>query len=150
MNILDPAMLRDAILRERSMGVVTVDYRSAEPFSAPTKKVDVDQYVVALGFSPLGNQWRYVYRKEARQILSRILERDLAYRGPIMAPARAEELADSFVRLFSRVGSQYCTNFLWAPDGTGSGCTITSATFDEGIVAYDDQHIGILWAQDED
>jgi hypothetical protein len=152
MTLLDPIVLRDAILRERSAGVVTVDYRSAEPYSAATKRVNVDKFIIELGFSPLGDQWRYIHRKEAREILHRILERDLAFQSPIISSARAEVLADSFVRLFSRVEAQFCTNFLWSPKGSSSrsGTQITQATFDEGIVAYDDQKIGLVWVQDED
>jgi hypothetical protein len=152
MTLLDPEVLRDAILRERSAGVVTVDYRRAEPYSAATNRVNVDKFIIELGFSPLGDQWRYICRKEAREILHRILERDLAYQSPIISSARAELLADSFVRLFSRVDAQFCTNYSWSPKGSRSrsGSGITQATFDEGIVAYDNQNIGLVWVQDED
>lgn len=152
MTLLDPQVLRSAILRERSAGVITVEYRSAEPYSAATKRVNVDKFVMDVGFSPLADRWRYIFRKEAREILHRILERDLAYQSPIMSSTRAAVLADSFVRLFSRVEAQFCTNFESSPKGSGSrsGSGITEATFDEGIVAYDNQNIGLVWVQDED
>jgi hypothetical protein len=149
MNILDPAKLRDTIMRERSAGIVTVDYRSVKPFYVGTKRVKVDSYIANFGFLPLGHEWRYINKKEATRILRFILESGLAYGTTLMTPARADLLADSFLRLFSRTESRYCSNGLLTRSG-GSSNPITNSTFDHGIVAYDDQNIGIAWVQDED
>jgi hypothetical protein len=67
-------------------------------------------------------------------------------------PARAAQVATAFVSRFADDAEFWTNGDLWRASyhPTGSWSPLTPATFDTGVVAVDDDAVGILWVTDED
>jgi len=118
----------------------------------------LDEYISARGFRKIGKEWIEVDRDTACLALESILAKDLAYKLEAMPASEAEAIANQFVRLFSK-GSRFFTNGTWHSGwqetspitAVGpSWMAISDATFDGGVVAFDDKSIGMIWVEDED
>jgi hypothetical protein len=139
--------IREITLREEAR--LTFDFRGILPFRHSDDSVE-DHYVTSLGFLPIGEKWRRIERQEALHILESILSLDLAYLSPVMPRERAHQVAGSFLAHFTSGIAHFRTNGSFDDKHAGSWESISDATFDHGVVAFDDEHIGILWAEDED
>jgi hypothetical protein len=67
-----------------------------------------------------------------------------------MEPETAHLIAESFLGLFSPPHARYYTNGSFEEHSAEGWAPITESTFDHGVVACDDESIGIMWAHDED
>ena len=141
--------LRKLALSKRATGLLTIDYDKL-PIAAVSAASAADSFVASHGFRPLGKAWRIIQRSEALDSLYRILFRDLAYQQLLMEEKTARFIAESFLDLFSPHHSRYCTNGSFDERSMLGWTPITEATFDHGIVAFDEEHIGMIWVQDED
>ncbi len=118
----------------------------------------IDAFVTRYGYTGLGEHWIELPRRSARNVLINVLLEELAYPEETMSETEAIELAERFLTLFES-GSRYFTN------GTCSGATaiytlageqvlgwrsISTKTFDNGIIAVHPHRIGMLWAVAED
>jgi hypothetical protein len=81
----------------------------------------------------------------------------LAYDYEIMPADRAEEFSDRFLAQFGTDHIRYFTNGTFherpRPRGTKavvSWNSVTSATFDTGVLIIGPQRSGCLWVEDED
>jgi hypothetical protein len=102
--------------------------------------------------------YKEIDKPAARRVLQRVLHRDMAYNGEVMAEARAVELAEQFLAQF-RQDTRYYTNGSWhmpsveLSDRVVHGASwdpVTTATFDTGILAIGPERSGCLWIEDED
>ena len=148
--------LKQQILEHRCSGEVYVEIHKKE-----SPKLDLDQFVSGLpqGFTPLGSSWREIDRAEAQEIILLILSRDLAYQNEVIDRTFAESLTQQFLDLFqepcqyftngnfrdyylNELDQQQTTVLGWMP--------LTQATFDTGVVCFDQDYAGLIWVEDED
>ena len=141
--------LRELALSKRQAGVLTIDFREVRTLGESSQSIP-DDFVVSLGFKRLGKVWRQIERAEALGSIERILCCDLAYQRPLMEEKTATFIAESFLALFSSYGCHHCTNGSFDERSMLRWSPISDSTFDHGVVAFDDEHVGIIWAQDED
>ena len=95
---------------------------------------------------------REVDQAEARRILTALLFRDLAYGSWTEFPMpRVVAVIEHLFQDFS-ARPRYFTNgdFTPHPFRLRSWDPLTVHTFDTGLLLIDEQHIGILWATDDD
>jgi len=95
----------------------------------------------------------------AKNILTTLLHKDLAYGVELMPLDKAGLFTDRFFSLFSSQ-ALYFSNSVWneneyTPDkafefGLSSWAPLTELTFDSGIVICDNSKIGIIWFSDDD
>ncbi len=117
----------------------------------------LDAFVAEHGYAGVGEHWIELPRRSARKVLINVLCEELAYPEQTMNETEATELAERFLNLFGS-GSRYFTN------GTCSGMTaiytlsgeqvlgwrsISTKTFDNGIIVVHPHRIGMLWAEDD-
>lgn len=156
--------LKQQILEHRSSGEIYVEIHQNDG-----SKIELDQFVVRLdrGFKPLGSSWREIDQSEAHQIILLILSQDLAYNSEIMEVEFAESLTSRFLNLFSD-SARYFTNGNFrtyyldhmgdtfqplkktTPHAFGGWMPLTEATFDTGVVCFDENYIALIWVEDED
>lgn len=118
----------------------------------------LDAFVALFDYTGLGAHWIELRRGIARKLLIHVLHEGLAYPEEMMDKETAEACAERFLEFFAP-GTRYFTN------GTCSGEAviytlegqqvlgwrpISSATFDNGVIAVSSDRIGIVWAEDED
>ncbi len=118
----------------------------------------LDACVALFDYTGLGADWIELRRGIARKLLIHVLHEGLAYPEAMMDLELAEACAERFLEFFPP-GTRYFTN------GTCSGEAaiytldgrqvlgwrpISSATFDNGVIAVSPDRIGIVWAEDED
>jgi hypothetical protein len=102
--------------------------------------------------------------KLAISILTSLLYKDLAYNAEIIPLEQANLLANAFISTFSTQAT-YFSNSTWNKNeyrdeyregnrnhelGLSSWTPFTEATFDSGVIIYDNNRIGIAWFADED
>jgi hypothetical protein len=95
----------------------------------------------------------------AKNILTALLHKDLAYGMELMPLDRASLFTDRFFSLFSSQ-ALYFSNSTWnqneykpAEDfkfGFSSWWSLTELTFDSGIIICDNSKIGVVWFSDDD
>jgi len=141
--------LRELALSKRQGGVLTFEFR-AQPIPAARPESIADSFVASLGFKPPGKAWRMIDRGVALGCLQHLLYYDLAYQRPLMEQKTAQFIAGSFMALFSSYDCRFCTNGSFDENGLLNWTPITESTFDHGVIAFDEQSIGMIWAQDED
>jgi hypothetical protein len=156
---MDPVFeeLKTDILSSRQYGRTTVALADRVHYSS-NPAAEADAFVCSLGFQGISGAWQLVSPSDARTILERVLARDLAYNGPVMADSSASKLSDRFLALFD-VDVLCLTNGTYHIPSVQSskqvrvGPTwnpISESTFDTGVVCVDNSRIGILWVEDED
>ncbi|MGO9465479.1 MAG: hypothetical protein ACLQIB_09420 [Isosphaeraceae bacterium] len=84
--------------------------------------------------------YRDIDQETARSSVLRLLHRDLAYDAEVMPIEQARHLTDRFFAQFGD-GSRFFTN---------NSCSVTDATFDEGVLVLAPNSCGCLWVEDED
>jgi hypothetical protein len=98
--------------------------------------------------------------KLASSILTSLLHKDLAYDAEIIPLEQANLLANAFISTFSNKAT-YFSNLTWDKNeykegnrnyelGLSSWTPFTEATFDSGVIIYENNRIGIAWFADED
>jgi hypothetical protein len=96
----------------------------------------------------------------ASSILTSLLHKDLAYDAEMIPLEQANLLANAFISNFSNQ-ARYFSNSTWNKNeykegnrsyelGLSSWTPFTEATFDSGVIIYDNNRIGIAWFADED
>ena len=102
----------------------------------------------------LGSPDSEISRVEAHAVLVGLIERDLAYRAPRRSPASAESTATAFLALCPGSGARFFTNgdlgLAHGAGSTGEWSSLTTATFDTGVVAIDGGKLAVFWVEDED
>ncbi|MEM9928153.1 MAG: hypothetical protein AAF915_31300 [Cyanobacteria bacterium P01_D01_bin.50] len=102
-----------------------------------------------LFFKP--NLYFEISYQQAASLLTRILNRDLAYNSKIMSGAKAENLTTRFLECFDKESAQYYTNGDFYETRPKRGWNpATNATFDTGILVISNSKAGCLWVEDED
>lgn len=96
--------------------------------------------------------YREIDRGAAREILIRVLHRDLAYRSVLMTKRRAEELADRFLDAHGTGPCRMFTNLMSFSEvpRASSWNPVTAATFDLGVLILGANGSACLWVEDED
>ena len=140
--------LRELALSKRIFGRLTIEHQLLSE-SSPVESECVNEFLKRFGFTGSHADLHQINRKEAAQQAVLVLNRDLAYGVEVMTKPEAQQIASSFLNCFERPTVRYFTNGErignnWA------GNPISDSTFDQGIIALNDEAIGILWAQDED
>jgi len=109
--------------------------------------------------SPDPANYRRVTKKEAEQILTRILHKDMAYNSEVMPERSAAELSAGFLRGFDDGAASFFTNVDYSGEGRALGPStwagpdwkpVTEATFDAGVIAISGVQAACLWIEDED
>jgi hypothetical protein len=124
----------------------------------PTFHALADAFVMQQGMTPLGLDWVLISRSEALFLLTRVLSQDLAYHSRLLHHETAEALADTFLSFFTEEALYFTNGSYHIPPQRTNGNTvrgaswipITRATFDTGVIAIDEDRIGLLWVLDED
>jgi hypothetical protein len=102
----------------------------------------------------LGKPERELARAEAVNVLTSIIERDLAYRARRSGHLSGGQTAHAFLALFPGPGARFFTNgelgLSHSLDKTGAWAPLTAATFDTGVVAVEGRKLGVFWVEDED
>jgi hypothetical protein len=146
-------MLVDNLNAKQSIAQALHSEVRDQRFSGP------DDAAREFGIHPLGDRWRKVDRATASSVLFSLLVEDMAYSSPRLPKEQATAAAEEFLEKFG-VDASFFTNGNWeegwrrAKDGrSGVGPSwepATSATFDGGVIALDQNRSGILWLEDED
>ncbi|MED3728545.1 hypothetical protein [Priestia filamentosa] len=141
---------RDVLFTKREAGKVTCSMRERTQHSSLD---DINHFVKQLGYQGLGNDWDSVDEQMARRIITYILSMDLAYDSDLDSTPIAGELCDYFISLLSSQ-AEYYTNAHFEEDSghfrLEEWSSISTSTFDTGIIVVDRDKIGILWVEDED
>ena len=117
----------------------------------PDEAVSFDDLATRAGLEPLGRAWVEVDSTRARQILVRLLHKDLAYKSEVMPEHRAIWLADQFLGSFGASEVRFATNTADLPNGSPFAWQpATEFTFDSGVAALGEAGAGIYWVADED
>lgn len=117
----------------------------------------LNAFVAAVGLgvatAPVG-RWDPIARDQARCLLAVALQWEQAYDTRRVGVSVAERIASAFVELFAEQ-ARFFTN--GTVENTPRGlCTtawygsVTLATFETGVVAVDEDRIGLLYLADED
>ena len=95
--------------------------------------------------------WREVSRTVADRILTRILHRSLAFTSiEIVSRVEAIRSAGIFLAAFGP-RARYFTNAELTKDGDiGTWMAASLVTFDAGVVVIGPEHVGVLWAAEDD
>jgi hypothetical protein len=163
--------LKHQILEHRCSGEVHVEILEKYSSKAVILGTNqfLDQFVVHLrqGLKPLGSSWRPIDRQEAQEIILLILAQDLAYNSEIMSVELARSLSEQFLALFDD-SCQYFTNGNFrsyylnrvdeqahplkknTPHVFGGWMPLTEATFDTGVICFDETYTALIWVEDED
>ena len=86
-------------------------------------------------------------RMQAAHVLAVAGTTGLAYGRPVLREARRKEAAEALRDLGE--GASFFSNGLWR-DGHRSWWPLSSATFDCGVIGYDDRNAFIFWVEEED
>jgi hypothetical protein len=138
----------EAIKLARSTGGELICGATAGAASAP-------ELAANFGLSVKPEIYREVDAATARDILTGILHRDLAYGTRVISLAKAEELAGAFMERFDKPETRFFTNGEFKRDA-GAGLVLagwnpaTTATFDTGILALSPTDSACVWVVDED
>ena len=140
--------LYDAILKVRDCGEVTfsIEERSTLTGSITTL---LDEFVAKFKLVGLSGSWKEIGSSTAREIVSEVIFRDLAYGVSMTTEEHAFCLAEQFLSNFV-IEPRFFTNGTHENGRLSNWYPISEATFDIGVICLDDQRIGILWVQDED
>lgn len=97
-------------------------------------------------FLAIGEAWRPCGWSEAKLLIERLTTKSIAYDAAFEAEWTGPIAPSEFLSRFAGNARLY-TNVQAFPN---SWRPATTATFDCGVAAIDDDLIGIFWAQDED
>jgi hypothetical protein len=141
-------------LSKRDAGLVHFEIQDRSGFPKTSDTAAIDGFIEELNHKKLSTQWKSLKKYDAEKLLTSILHKDMAYRYECMEIGLARATMRSFFDLFSDTARFY-SNADFAPDSgglvkIGSYQSITEATFDSGVVAIDDKHVGYMWCEDED
>lgn len=142
-----------SLLARRNSGKVTYGY---ELRSNIEKENIVEVFLKQLGHNPekIRGNWRPVDKTYALKILKYALSKNMTHDIDLETKPFAENLSDYFLEKFQPEAVFYTNGKFDSNSGyfkLYSWITITNSqlnTFDTGIVAFDNLHIGILWATD--
>ncbi len=140
--------LRAVALSKRKFGRLTVECQLLSEFRS-AELGSIDEFLKQHGFTGSHADLKQIDRQKAVLHAARVLSRDLAYGAEMMTSAEAEQIASSFLSFFEPSNPRFFTNCVKLGD-CWAGNPISDSTFDEGVIAINDEAIGILWAQDED
>lgn len=143
-----------ANIEKRDAGLVHFEIRDRKDFSKKSDTQAIDEFVSELSHKRLESLWKSLKKYDAERLLTSILHKDLAYHYECMDIALARSTMRFFFDLFSE-SARFYSNADFRPDSgglvtIGSYQSITNATFDSGVVAIDDDHVGFIWCEDED
>ncbi|WP_432339186.1 hypothetical protein [Bacillus tequilensis] len=113
----------------------------------------MNHFVKHHGYHGLEDQWNAVSEQTARNLMTYILSKDLAYENSLSSEPIAFELCDYFFHCFSDDPVYYTNADVDVQSGDvrlSSWSPITQATFDAGLVVIDKKKIGMFWVEDED
>jgi hypothetical protein len=141
-------------LKKRGGGVVHFDTRSRAEFTRTSNFATIDEYVTRLRFEKLSATAKELNRADAELYLTSLLHLDMAYSCKCMEIGLAQETSQLFLNQF-QANAKFYTNATSRNYGDGvlalsAWHPITNATFDSGILAFDDEKIGLIWLEDED
>lgn len=102
------------------------------------------------GYSPVNpRSWRILDQTHAREIATRLLSEDLAYKRELLRSETAAYVSRCLIRTLSPYTAQFVCNaeffgsgYKWDPVGTG--------TFEVALIGFDEQQAFMLYAQAED
>lgn len=115
----------------------------------------VSAFLASEGFNP-PDYWTFLTTEQATELLTSLVSSDMAYGGDICNKNEARALSRKFISLFDQRrllllsnGFRYQMIRGYAL-GSEAYTSLTEATFDSGLVAFDDSSIGYIWFEDED
>ncbi len=110
---------------------------------------NLDRVLAKFGLTPNKELLVEHDRGSALEILSVLLQRDMAYESPCMSEAEAAAMAESILSSNETVASKYFSNGNWAKKESWN--PLTESTFDSGILVTIDKNLYFcIWFQDED
>jgi hypothetical protein len=153
----DANSIADRICSQRKCGCTTCVIQARDAATPASGNVldSVDDFVTAQGFQGIGAGWVEISRLQSHTILTSILHKDLAYGSPLMKENQASELAEEFLSTFAGNAQFFTNGNEILPDADpnsvpGSGNSLSTSTFDTGVVCLDESCVGMLWVEDED
>ncbi|PDW03242.1 hypothetical protein [Candidatus Viridilinea mediisalina] len=116
----------------------------------------LDAVAAAVGYQGLGAGWIAVPRRIAAKLLTQIIASELAYPTEVLPREQAEALAGRFLGRFAQNARYYTNGAISGEfavyDAQGNEVlgwrSLSSAPFDNGVVALDQQRVALLWAED--
>jgi hypothetical protein len=130
--------VNDDIRAARRYGVVRCGVSS---LTAPT----VSELDREFGLRPNESCYREIDEATARASVLRPLHRDMAYDAEVMPLGQAGRLTDCFFAQFGEGSTSFSNKFF-----TNNWCSVTHATFEEGVLILGQDSCGCLWVEDKD
>lgn len=124
--------------------------------ASAAQKTDLDYingFVAAMGWKPLGYDWTILNKAQAEHTLAALLHRSMAYSTEMAETATAEDYARRFISLYQEERTIFVSNgmfYLTSVDGIGPWNSLTSSTYDSGIIAFDRHSLSLLWFEEDD
>ncbi|PKQ89475.1 hypothetical protein CXK86_20745 [Paenibacillus sp. BGI2013] len=143
----------NSLLSKRNSGEVTY---GLELKSAIEKGCILEAFLKRMGHNAdeIEGNWRMVDKDYAKKIIIYVLSKNMTHEIDLKTKPMANELSEYFLDQFQKEASFYTNAKFDSKSGyfkLYSWTTINNSqwhTFDTGIVAMDNIHIGILWATD--
>lgn len=124
----------EAVLTARGAGLSLVETPNA---SAVTVRDRMDLAAADAGLAKLGGEWREVSGSEARSIVRRALETELAYGTKAMPKSVAERIAKELFTTLAEPGAKFFTNLTqtWTPGSQMPPAwnSVSDAVFDVAV-----------------
>jgi hypothetical protein len=154
----DPAvntLARDLDRARKASYTLTFEVcRLGAPVAEPEEALDA--LAADLEFRTLGPYWIEIPRRIALKLLTQLIASELAYPEEVVSAAEAAELAARFVALFP-ASARYFTNgavsgetAIYDVDGNEvvGWRSLSEADLDNGVIAFSDTMVGMIWAED--
>ena len=150
--------MEDVAEQDRDL-VTMVLHRDPLFADAKTTTELLDGLAWQAGLFKLGDKWIELTYEQAFAVLKRVYHKDLAYNTILMHEEKAEMMAERFFRFFKADQRRYFSNGTFyleitrISDNVFQGPSWTpakAATFDTGVIVFDDEKIGTVWVADED
>jgi hypothetical protein len=109
-----------------------------------------DEVVRANGLTPIGKSWEELKPPEAQEMLTRLLQKTLAYGSEIFQEKTAAHMASIIIEHLQIGQRWFLSNGGLYPGGFSIGQPLGSATFELGIVCGDSRQAIFVFSEDED
>lgn len=144
-----------ATARAASYPLLVASYCATTPNPAEATAT-LDAVAAAVGYQGLGAGWIAVPRRIALKLLTQLIAGELAYPAEIVPREQAEMLAGRFLGRLAPEARYYTNGAISGEfavyDAQGNAVlgwrSLSSAPFDNGVVALDQQRVALLWAED--
>lgn len=124
--------------------------RAATALSNRTPHQNIARFSSIIWHNTSNPQLNEIDEQTARQVLRNILMVGMVFGFPLRSQTKADKMIDYFFALFKGNARYFTNTSVGANPHLNAWIPVTGATFDQGVVAIDEDYIGLLWAEEED